>query len=188
VVLALLAAGAAMGASAGLKLTNATYAVALCAALLTAPLAWWQRLRVAFVFGVGVLAGMAMTGGWWFLKMWQTFGNPLFPQFNNLFRSPLAQDNGVIDVFFRPQGWMENLLWPFIFAFNTRRVSEIPLKLALWPVLYVVLAALLAVWLWRRRRGGGRAGAAHRVPAGLRGGRLSGVDAHVQHLPLPGAA
>jgi hypothetical protein len=45
VVLALLAAGAAMGASAGLKLTNATYAVALCAALLTAPLAWWQRLR-----------------------------------------------------------------------------------------------------------------------------------------------
>lgn len=151
VALAVLAAGAAMGASAGLKLTNATYAVALCAALLTVPLAWWQRLRLAFVFGAGVLAGMALTGGWWFLKMWQTFGNPLFPQFNNLFRSPLAQDSGVIDVFFRPQGWMENLLWPFIFAFNTRRVSEIPLKLAVWPVLYLVLAALLLVWLRRRR-------------------------------------
>ncbi|RZT06273.1 Protein of unknown function [Duganella sp. CF402] len=145
-----LAAGAAMGASAGLKLTNATYAVALCAALLTAPLAWWQRLRLALVYGTGVLGGMAISGGWWFLKMWHTFGNPLFPQFNNIFRSPLAQDGGVIDVFFRPQGWMENLLWPFIFAFNTRRVSEIPLKLALWPVLYMVLAALLVVWLLRR--------------------------------------
>jgi hypothetical protein len=152
VALAVLVAGAAMGASAGLKLTNATYAVALCAALLTVPLGWWQRLRLAFVFGVGVLAGMAATGGWWFLKMWHTFGNPLFPQFNNIFRSPLAQDSGVIDVFFRPQGWMENLLWPFIFAFNTRRVSEIPLKLAVWPVLYVVLAALLVVWLRRRVR------------------------------------
>ncbi|MYM21067.1 hypothetical protein GTP46_00185 [Duganella sp. FT135W] len=146
-----LAAGAAMGVSAGLKLTNATYAVALCAALLTVPLAWWQRLRLAFVYGVGVLAGVAAAAGWWFLKMWQTFGNPLFPQFNNLFHSPLAQEGGVIDVFFRPQGWVENLFWPFIFAFNTRRVSEIPLKLAVWPVLYLVLAASLAVWLWRRR-------------------------------------
>ncbi|WP_343731758.1 hypothetical protein [Duganella sp.] len=148
---ALLGAGLAMGVSAGLKLTNATYAVALCVALLWVPLAWWQRLRLAVVFGVGVLGGIAVAGGWWFLKMWQTFGNPLFPQFNNLFHSPLAQEHGVIDVFFRPQGWLENLLWPFIFTFNTRRVSEIPLKLAVWPVLYLALAALLLVWLRQRR-------------------------------------
>jgi hypothetical protein len=154
--LALLAAGAAMGLSAGLKLTNATYAVAMCAALLLAPLAvrlaWWQRVRVAFVFGAGVLAGVAATGGWWFVKMWQTFGNPVFPQFNNIFHSPLAPENGVIDVFFRPQGWLENVFWPFIFAANTRRVSEIPFKLAVWPVLYVVLLAVPLVWLWRRQR------------------------------------
>ncbi|MYM70282.1 hypothetical protein GTP45_26255 [Pseudoduganella sp. FT55W] len=155
-VLALVAAGAAMGLSAGLKLTNATYAVAMCAALFAAaPVAGlhlWQRVRLAFVFGVGVLGGVATTGGWWFLKMWQTFGNPVFPQFNNVFHSPLAPENGVIDVFFRPQGWLENVFWPFIFAFNTRRVSEIPLKLAVWPVLYVVLLAVPLVWLWRRQR------------------------------------
>jgi hypothetical protein len=145
-------AGLAMGFAAGLKLTNAIYAVALCAALLSAPLAWWQRLRLAFVFGVGVLGGIAISGGWWMARMWQTFGNPLFPQFNNIFHSPLAREDGVIDVFFRPQTWTENLLWPFIFTFNTRRVSEIPLKLAVWPVLYVVLVALAAVWLWRRLR------------------------------------
>jgi hypothetical protein len=150
--LAGLGAGVAMGVAAGLKLTNAIYAVALCAALLTAPLAWWQRLRLSFVFGVGVLGGVAASGGWWMARMWQTFGNPLFPQFNNFFHSPLAPDKGVIDVFFRPQGWMENLLWPFIFTFHTRRVSEIPLKLAVWPLLYVTLIVLAAVWLWRRRR------------------------------------
>lgn len=147
-----IAAGVAMGIAAGLKLTNAVYAVALCAALLAVPLLWWQRLRLSFLFGVGVLGGMAISGGWWMARMWQTFGNPLFPQFNNIFRSPLAPDSGVIDVFFRPQGWMENLLWPFIFAFNTRRVSEIPLKLAVWPLLYVTLITLAVVWSWRRLR------------------------------------
>lgn len=149
-----LGAGLAMGLGAGLKLTNATYAVALCAALLTLPLPWWQRLRLACLSGVGVVAGMALSAGWWFLRMWQTFGNPLFPQFNNYFHSPLAPETGVIDVFFRPQTWQENLLWPFVFMLNPRRVSEIPLKLAIWPVLYVALAALLAAWLYRRLRRG----------------------------------
>jgi len=148
---AALAAGAAMGLSAGLKLTNATYAVALCAALLVVPLPWWQRLRLSCVAGVGVLAGMAATAGWWMLKMWQLFGNPVFPQFNNFFHSALAPETGVIDVAFRPLNWMENLLWPFLFTLNPRRVSEVPLKLAVWPVLYVTLAALLASWLLRRR-------------------------------------
>ncbi|MRW93932.1 hypothetical protein GJ699_28475 [Duganella sp. FT80W] len=148
--LALLGAGLGMGLSTGLKLTNAVYAVALCLALLSVPLTWWQRLRLAVVCGIGVLVGIATSGGWWMLKMWHTFGNPLFPQFNSLFHSPLAPENGVIDVFYRPHGWLEYLFWPFIFAFNPRRVSEIPLKLALWPVLYAVLLTLLVVW-WRKR-------------------------------------
>ena len=149
--LTLACAGLVMGVSAGLKLTNATYAVALCLALLTVPLPWWSRLRLALVFGIGVLGGVAATAGWWFVKMWNTFGNPLFPQFNNIFHSPLAAENGVIDFYFRPVGWMENLLWPFIFTFNARRVSELAMKLAVWPLLYALLAAFAVVWLLRRR-------------------------------------
>lgn len=167
-VLAMAGAGVVMGMSAGLKLTNATYAVALCLALLTVPLPWWQRLRLALVFGVGVLGGMAATAGWWFVKMWNTFGNPLFPQFNNIFHSPLATENGVIDFYFRPVGWIENLLWPFIFAFNTRRVSELPMKLAVWPLLYLLLAAFAVVWLLRRRaRAGQPGGQRHAAPPTL---------------------
>lgn len=167
-VLAMAGAGVVMGMSAGLKLTNATYVVALCLALLTVPLPWWQRLRLALVFGVGVLGGMAATAGWWFVKMWNTFGNPLFPQFNNIFHSPLATENGVIDFYFRPVGWIENLLWPFIFAFNTRRVSELPMKLAVWPLLYLLLAAFAVVWLLRRRaRAGQPGGQRHSAPPTL---------------------
>jgi hypothetical protein len=164
--LAIAGAGLAMGVSAGLKLTNATYAVALCLALLAVPLPWWRRLRLALVFGVGVLGGIAATAGWWFVKMWNAFGNPLFPQFNNIFHSPLATENGVIDFYFRPVGWVENLLWPFIFALNPRRVSEVSMKLAVWPLLYVLLAALAVVWLQRRRAGVG-AGVGQPAPASL---------------------
>lgn len=148
--LMLLSAGLLLGMGTGLKLTNAVYAVALCTALLSVSLPWWQRLRLAFVAGVGMLAGCAATAGWWFLAMWQRFDNPLFPQFNNIFHSMLAAENGVIDTGYRPHNLLEYLAWPFLFVFNSRRVSELPLKLAVWPVVYLLFAALALTWLLRR--------------------------------------
>lgn len=149
-LLTALAAGLVMGIGTGLKLTNAVYATGLCLALLVTPQRWWQRLRLALVFGVGVLGGMAVSAGWWFMAMWRTFGNPLFPQFNNLFHSPLASEGGVIPSIFLPQGVWENLLWPFIFALNPLRVGELPIKLWLWPVIYVLLLGFVGVQLRRR--------------------------------------
>lgn len=137
-----LAAGLLAGLGTGLKLTNAVYALALCLALfaLAAPL--WQRIRLAFVFGIGVLAGMAVTGGWWWWTMWDVFGNPLFPQFNHIFQAPLAAPLGVGDPKWIPQGALEKLLWPFIFTLDWARTSEIRLRHLLWPILYVMFIAL----------------------------------------------
>jgi hypothetical protein len=153
--LAALGAGLVMGMGTGLKLTNAIYAVAMCLALLAIPLAYRRRLWLAFVFGIGVLGGIALTAGWWFMKMWQVFGNPLFPQFNNLFHSPLAPEAGVIESIFLPKGLVENLLWPFIFALDPVRVGELPMKLALWPAMYLLGAAFIVVRLLRRVRRAG---------------------------------
>ena len=66
----LLLAGLVMGLGMGLKLTNGIYAPALCVALLLVPAAGALRIRAAFLFGVGVLAGIAVTAGHWFWKMW----------------------------------------------------------------------------------------------------------------------
>ena len=65
----LLASGLVMGLGTGLKLTNATYALALCLALLALDGGFWHRIRLAFVFGIGVLAGLAATAGHWFRTM-----------------------------------------------------------------------------------------------------------------------
>jgi len=147
---AALCAGLLMGLGVGLKLTNAPYAVALCLAFFAAPLPHRRRFGLAFVFGVGVLAGVAVTGGWWFVKMWQMFGNPLFPQFNNIFHSPWATENGVIDTYFLPRTWLEYLQWPFIFAADSRRVTEVAHRLGMWPVVYLLLLAWAALALLRR--------------------------------------
>lgn len=158
IVLAAVAAGFTMGLGTGLKLTNATFAVALCLAYFAVPVPFWRRVWLAFVFGIGTLAGIAVTAGWWFWTMWQTFGNPVFPQFNNIFRSPLAQPFGVIDTDHLPRSLGEAALWPFVFTLDAKRVSEVALKLAAWPVLYVLAFVAIGCVLYRRAAKDGAAG------------------------------
>ncbi|WGG49863.1 glycosyltransferase 87 family protein [Rugamonas sp. DEMB1] len=162
-------AGLAMGLGVGLKLTNAGFAAALCLALFAVPLPFWQRLRLAFGFGLAVLAGMAASTGFWFYKMWTLFGNPLFPQFNNIFRSPLAWVVGVIDLGHLPKSAAEALLWPFVFSADMARVAEVPLRQWIWPLAYCVLAAWLLLALWRRAAPAGRAAPAAATPLDARG-------------------
>ena len=149
-----LASGLVMGLGTGLKLTNAVYALALCLALLYLPGRFWQRIWRSFWFGIGTLVGLSASAGFWFLKMWQTFANPLFPQFNALFHSPLATEVGVIDTNYLPRGWTEALLWPFIFTHDFHRVSELVLKQTIWPLVYtlfIMLALKLMQERWARR-------------------------------------
>lgn len=142
-------AGLLIGAGTGLKLTNANYALALCLALLTVPGSHWLRLRTAFVFGLGVLAGIGTSAGHWYWKMWQLFGNPLFPQFNNVFKGPLASPIGVADSAWVPKGLFDNLMWPFIFTFNPRRVIELPMTQIIWPLVYLAFIAFAVAWVRR---------------------------------------
>jgi hypothetical protein len=151
---AALAAGLLMGCAAGLKLTNAGYALALCLSLLALDAGWRQRWQAAVLFGVGVLGGMAVSAGHWYWRMWQVFGNPLFPQFNNIFHGPLAQPIGIGDTGWLPRGALEKWLWPFIATLDPLRVGELPLRHLLWPLLYLAFAALAVLWLARLPRRG----------------------------------
>ena len=146
----MLLSGLLMGLGTGLKLTNATFAVALSLALLTAPAPWRVRFGLVFTQGCAVVVGMLVTAGYWWATMWKQFGNPLFPQFNNIFRSPLAQQVGVIDNFHMPHTVLEALFWPFVFMANNTRVSEIPLKMAVLPLLYALALVFVVFWLIER--------------------------------------
>jgi hypothetical protein len=151
---ALLPAGLVMGIGTGLKLTNATYALALCLALFALGRGFLPAVRAAWLFGLGVLAGIAISAGHWYWRMWTVFGNPLFPQFNDRFQGPLAAPIGIGDTGWLPRTALESWLWPFLFTLDPKRVCEIALRHLLWPMLYVLVlgAAVAALLALVRRR------------------------------------
>lgn len=148
-------AGALAGLGAGLKLTNAIYVAAMCAALLVCPLPWSRRLRLALAFGIGSGVGIAITGGHWMWTMFSTFGNPLFPQFGNVFPSPLASSVGVADAAWGPKSVLEALLWPLVFSLHPLRVGHLALHQVIWPLVYGLAGWRLVVAALGRWRDGG---------------------------------
>jgi hypothetical protein len=134
--------GLVVGLGMGLKLTNVVYAVALCASLVLFPATPIARVRLAFFFGIGVLLGLSLTGGYWLWKMWDTFGNPVFPQFSSVFPNELTPTVGVADTSWLPKNVLETVLWPFVFSLHSKRVGQASLHQWIWPVVYVLF------WAW----------------------------------------
>eukprot|EP01034_Spumella_vulgaris_P041104 gene41104-50870_t len=106
-----------------------------------------MRFSPAGPAGTAVSAFPAISPPCW--RMWSVFGNPLFPQFNDLFRAPLAAPIGIGDTGWIPKGLAEKLLWPFIFTVQPRRTIEIFIVPLIWPMLYLAFG-WLALALLRR--------------------------------------
>ncbi len=149
--LAIVAAlGLVSGLGAGLKQTAVILSIGCCAGLLFVTAGWGRRFMLAFVFGLGVLAGIALGGGYWMWTLWREFGNPLFPYYNDVFRSPWADPVDYVNRVFLPKTLFEALAYPFVFAVEPFRVSEIALRDLRLPLLYALAIAALLLWPLRR--------------------------------------
>lgn len=141
--LMLFIAGLLMGIAVGLKLTNAPYAVAVCLGLFVFQYTWLTRLKLAFLFGIGVLVGIGCLNGYWFYAMWLKFGNPLFPQFNNIFQNPIAASVAVGDTSWLPKNLSQQIFWPFIISADAQKVGQIDIRQIIWALVYLLLIAFL---------------------------------------------
>lgn len=145
-----LLAGFLLGLAVACKLTNAPYAVALACAALCA--GGRPRVRVLGVVSMALTALLvfALIAAPWYLRVWEQFGNPLFPQFNGLFRAPLAQPVSLGDTRWLPRNVGEWVAWPLVLTFNPWRVSEIALFQCIWALLYLAVLGIVGRALWRR--------------------------------------
>ncbi len=134
-------AGLLVGLAVGLKQPLAVYAVGLCSAFLLANLSWPTRVGLAFGFGCGVLLGISFTGGFWLLEMWNRYGNPLFPYFNDFFESEWGVAGSYRDERFLPRTLFDVLLFPFSFALAPLRTAEIAFRDFRIPLFAVLLLA-----------------------------------------------
>jgi hypothetical protein len=113
-------AGLLFGTAAGLKLTSAPYSLGAATALLLArPGPFRVKIGTTMLFGLSVLGGTVLLGGWWWLHLYATYGNPLFPFYNTLFHSPYAPlDVGTGYEGYKPAGPLRALFYPFYWAFG----------------------------------------------------------------------
>ncbi len=83
-------AGLVTGMAMGLKLPEMPFCVGFAAALLALGGNWKHQGVRLVAGGLAGVAGFAIFSGPWMLYMYHLTGNPLFPYFNEYWRSPLA--------------------------------------------------------------------------------------------------
>lgn len=95
-------AGILMGLSLGLKLTNAPFVIGSVFAVFIKSLID-KNAKITFImaFGLGGILGVGLTSNWYW-ELWLNWGNPLFPFYNKIFKSP----------YFDPINWRDNR-WVF---------------------------------------------------------------------------
>jgi hypothetical protein len=145
-----MAAGLPSGLAFGLKQPDVVFCVGLCAAFLVADMPPPRRVWVAFWFGIGVLLGAAAGGGPWMLHLWRSYGNPLFPFFNHLFRSPWALPLPYRDDGYVPHGLLDKLSFAYRFAAQPRLTAEIVFRDFRLPVLVTLVPLAMLAGLARK--------------------------------------
>jgi hypothetical protein len=135
-------AAIATGLAVGLKLTYALFAVALVAAIAaTGP--WRESPKRAGIASAFLLAGFVATYGFWGAVLWNEFGNPFFPYFNNIFQSPWWEPVAWFDRNFGPRGALEAVFFPYVLAQQNLLVGEVAFRdwrLATLATLAIALA------------------------------------------------
>lgn len=140
-----------VGASAGLKLPTAPFAVGYVAAVLAVGGDRKHILIRLAGTAAGGLAGFMLCAGPWMLKMYEITGNPLFPYFNQYFHSPLALASPYRDMRFLPTSTLKTLLYPILFAIDYRVADDLPHNDIRIAIAYVLIIVTSLIWLLGRR-------------------------------------
>jgi hypothetical protein len=149
----LILAALILGLGTGLKATVMPHVAAFAVAVLVAENTWRKRISVLAIGGGVFVVGFLIANGYWMLRMWQEFQNPLFPYYNDLFKSPWADPRSYADRSMLSNTPLEAITRPFAFAheneYTNRQNSFRDLRYA---ILYAVLALNVVAWVWRRLR------------------------------------
>lgn len=145
------AAGAVLiGIAVGLKQTNAIFALAgivICLTAVHAP------LRLVGVYGTfGVAAGLLVMAPWGY-RLYEVFGNPVFPLLNEIFKSGQYPpvDHGSRHFRFIPDSFWEGVLRPlWMMSPESGVYTEPPSPDARYLSFFLLLTIACAIWAWRK--------------------------------------
>jgi hypothetical protein len=111
-------AGLISGIAMGLKLPEMPFCVGFAAALVALGGSWKHQLTRLAAGGIAGVVGVLIFSGPWMLYIYQLTGNPLFPYFNDYWKSPLALEAPYRDLRFVPAHFWRQLFFPILFTLD----------------------------------------------------------------------
>ncbi|MGH8337585.1 MAG: hypothetical protein ACRETL_12355, partial [Gammaproteobacteria bacterium] len=146
-----LGAGLILGAASALKLSNALAAESAFVMLVMLPLNWRAKIRHGFLYCISLAIGFAAVAAPWSYHLFKVFGNPMFPMFNNIARSPEFTTEPMADYRFVPESIGDALWRPFAMINPVPMVhEELSAPDPRYAILVVLAILFLARWAWRR--------------------------------------
>lgn len=139
----LLVAGILMGCSMGLKLTNISYVIGAIGALAILSIGP-NFFIILMCFGIGILSGFLISGGYWMWILSTYYDSPFFPYYNSYFKSKYFAEINSIDMRWYPKSILHALSYPFLWAKGEHPSLEIPFRDIRWAIA-VALSAIIWV-------------------------------------------
>lgn len=145
-------AGLILGTATALKLSNALVAISAIAMLAFLPLDWRGKIRQTILYSISLGVGYVVVSAPWAYRLAKEFGNPLFPSFNNVFRSPEFSTESTASAYrFIPESIGEALWRPFEMIDPVRNVhEELSAPDPRYAILVTLVFVLLVRWGWMR--------------------------------------
>ena len=139
-----------LGFATALKPTNGIHALAGFFLVAFVPLPFLGRVRSLFSFGAALGIGFVLTAAPWSYRLARTFGNPMFPLLNNIFKSPEFTTAPLKHYRFIPDSLTDALLRPFAMSSTTSMIHE---ELTSPDIRYALLLSVSLIFAiaWFRR-------------------------------------
>jgi hypothetical protein len=137
-------AGFLSGCAVGLKLPEAPFAIGFAAALVALGGDLRHQATRLLAGGLGGVLGFALFAAYWMLRMEHLTGNPLFPYFNEYFKSTLALAAPYRDLRFIPTHFWRALFFPVLFSVDWHVADDLGFQ-------DIRVGIAVASWLLGRR-------------------------------------
>ena len=146
-------AGLITGAAMGLKLPEMPFCVGFAAALVALGGDWKHQTARLIAGGAAGIAGFLIFSGPWMVYMYHLTGNPIFPYWNDYWKSPLALPAPYRDLRFVPafRPWWQQLFFPILFTVDWHVADDLGFQDIRVCLAYLLTIAATIVWLLRRQ-------------------------------------